>query len=374
MGEFMKFTWKGHTRAILMGLFLSLGGGACSSQQQQQEAELQLEQEMSQDGEQGQAEELDQEAAYQQGENSYDGEESEEALSQNQNSVGEGEYANAEGEEESYNTANNNELESLIVDEEASQEEAYNNGTEEELVSNNANLSEDLTANTDVSENELTANAEEAPMNEAPMNEAPMNEAAPADMAAPVAQAGEGLPEAGSKMSYVVQRGETLSTIAQNIYGNRDMWREMATLTGMENPNRIYPGDVVYYQLNDSTMAFATAYENVGKEEVTVQSGDTLASIARNIYGDEGQWKSIWRQNDQIDNPDRLEVGQVIYFVNSQEVMAQTELIKKAQKTVSVEKKEAEVEVSSEELETEVKAIESLTMLNKAVKADVNNA
>lgn len=367
----MKFTWKGHTRAILMGLFLSLAGGACSSQQQQQEAELQLEQEMVQQGEQGQAEELDQEAV-QQGEASYDGEESEEALSQNQNSVGEGEYANAETEEESYNTADNNELESLIVDDEAGQEElAYNDESENELATNNANSSDDLSANADFS-NELSANAEEAPMNEAPMNDAPVNEAAPVDtMEAPVAQSGEGLPEMGSKMSYVVQRGETLSTIAQNIYGNRDMWREMATLTGLENPNRIYPGDVVYYQLNDSTTSFAASYENATREEVTVQSGDTLASIARNIYGDEGQWKSVWRQNDQIDNPDKLEVGQVIYFVNLQEVMAQTEL-NRAQKAVSVEKKETEVSVL--ELEEEVKTLENLTMLDNAVLTEVTNA
>ena len=111
-----------------------------------------------------------------------------------------------------------------------------------------------------------------------------------------------------------------------------NMWQEMATLTGMENPNRIYPGDVVYYQLTDSSVAFATAYENVERAEVVVQSGDTLASISENVYGDAGQWKSVWRQNDQIDNPDRLEIGQVIYFVNMQEVMAQTEIIREQMK------------------------------------------
>ena len=131
-----------------------------------------------------------------------------------------------------------------------------------------------------------------------------------------------GLPEIGSKMSYIVQQGDTLGTIASLIYGNQDKWQEIQMLTGFENPNLIYPGDVVYYQLTAETQAFAAAYENTTKGEVTVSQGDTLSSLAQSIYGDYGQWKALWRANDSIDDPDRLIVGQTVYYVNYSSMMA----------------------------------------------------
>jgi nucleoid-associated protein YgaU len=42
----------------------------------------------------------------------------------------------------------------------------------------------------------------------------------------------------------------------------------------------------------------------------TVRRGDTLRSIARDQYGDEGRWLAIYRANqDRIDDPDALKVG-----------------------------------------------------------------
>lgn len=154
----------------------------------------------------------------------------------------------------------------------------------------------------------------------------PYDGAASSDyMAAAGAPAGN-LPEPGSKMHYIVQRGDTLANIAEKIYGDRELWREIQQLTGMENPHRIYPGEVVYYRLTEQSQAFAAAYENTPKGEIAVQAGDTLASLAQRIYGDPGEWQAVWRANDTIDNPDRLTVGQIVYFVNNSEVMAQQEL------------------------------------------------
>jgi nucleoid-associated protein YgaU len=45
----------------------------------------------------------------------------------------------------------------------------------------------------------------------------------------------------------------------------------------------------------------------------TVVAGDTLRSIAQQIYGDENQWQRIFDENrDQISNPDVISVGQVL--------------------------------------------------------------
>ena len=129
-----------------------------------------------------------------------------------------------------------------------------NEGDASELEENNAGLEEPLAEEAPI---------EEAPMEEAPMEEAPMEEAVAEGLEAVVGtQAAPGLPELGSKMSYIVQKGDSLVKIATRIYGNPTKWTEIANFTGLANPKLIYPGDVVYYQLTDQTLAFASAYES----------------------------------------------------------------------------------------------------------------
>ena len=126
--------------------------------------------------------------------------------------------------------------------------------------------------------------------------------------------AGVGLPEMGTKMHYVVESGDTLSGIAKKIFGTFDRYTELAEMTGIDNPERIYPGDVIYFQLTPETVAFATEYEARIREEVTVQPGDTLATIAERIYGNAEYWKSIWRENDGVQDPNNLEAGMILYY------------------------------------------------------------
>ncbi len=133
-----------------------------------------------------------------------------------------------------------------------------------------------------------------------------------------------GLPELGSKMSYIVQRGDTLAKIATKIYGEPSKWTEIADFTGIANPRLIYPGDVVYYQLTEQTRTFASAYESVTRSEVRVEQGDTLSTIASRVLGNPGNWKLIWRHNDTIANPDKLVAGSVLYYV-SPSVVASTD-------------------------------------------------
>lgn len=130
------------------------------------------------------------------------------------------------------------------------------------------------------------------------------------------------LPEAGAKMAYVVQQGDTLSKIAARIYGDKNRWRELADLTGVPNPSRIYPGDVIYYALDDSSKTFAQTYESLRRGVTTVQAGETLATISKRIFGKHRNWKSIWRQNDLIDDPDNLTPGTTIYYVTQDQLSA----------------------------------------------------
>lgn len=59
---------------------------------------------------------------------------------------------------------------------------------------------------------------------------------------------------------------------------------------------------------------FATQEQNAAAttsgKTYTVQAGDNMRKIARNMYGDEMQWKKIWEANkDKIPNPDVVRQG-----------------------------------------------------------------
>jgi nucleoid-associated protein YgaU len=180
-----------------------------------------------------------------------------------------------------------------------------------------------------------------APVNAVPA-EAPQAAAMAAPAAAPMADtsttsagglvgglagnpAGAGLPELGSKIPYIVRAGDTLAKISSKVYGSVQRWKEIATLTGLDDPNHIYPGDVVYFQLTAEAVGFAQAYLNVTRQEIVVQQGDTLATISKRAFGSPRFWKSIWRENDHITNPDQLVVGQTVFYVTEANMSAAVE-------------------------------------------------
>lgn len=145
-----------------------------------------------------------------------------------------------------------------------------------------------------------------------------------------VATAGSSLPEMGSRMTYIVKKGDTLGDIAQAIYSDKSRWRDLAAWSGFANPHLIFPGNVVYYQYTEKSAEFATRYEGQKKAEVVVQAGDTLSGIATNIYGDMSSWVLIWRYNGHIANPDKIKPGQIVYypergFLSASEVRASSE-------------------------------------------------
>ncbi len=179
---------------------------------------------------------------------------------------------------------------------------------------------------------------------------------APAAMGSPAAP---GLPEIGSKMVYIVQKGDTLAKIAQKIFGESNKWTEIANFTGIANPRLIYPGDVVYYQLTEKSMAFASAYEGMKRSEVQVSQGDTLASIAGRVLGNSSLWRMIWRQNDNISNPDRLTAGTTLFYIapagmaslernSSEDKVVVTQTKAQATKKMSAEKAPKVLEVASD--------------------------
>lgn len=291
----MRFKWRRRfvVTAFALGSMLPFAG--CSSQQQQASDEVAAEGQGQQE-EGGQQEEV---AENQQGGQSQGEETAQangEATVEENGSGGENVVSNeapaAEGE-----AGDGGDLQSMITE---------MNG------SNQAQPAGEETLAADAGASEVPAATTEA----APVAEAASAEAAPVAEAAPMeAPAVAGMPEMGSKMAYVVEAGDTLGKIATKIYGDQKRWRDIANLSGMENPNHIYPGDIVYYSLEDSSRNFAAAYESVRRAKEIVQDGDTLAAISQRVYGTSKAWRHIWRQNDNIDNPDVLTAGMVVYYV-----------------------------------------------------------
>lgn len=122
------------------------------------------------------------------------------------------------------------------------------------------------------------------------------------------------VPEDGARMAYMIQVGDTLASISQKIFGSTSGWRQLAEDNNVSNPNLIYAGDVLFYPLNGQSRKFAESYETASRATVTVKAGDSLSSIASRVYGSEGAWRTLWKENPKIQNPDQLTVGMVLTY------------------------------------------------------------
>lgn len=102
-------------------------------------------------------------------------------------------------------------------------------------------------------------------------------------------------PAPTQELSYTVQKGDTLSGIAAK-YGTT--YQELAQINGIQNPNLIYPGQVLV--IKAGAAASSSTY--------TVQKGDTLSGIAAK-YGTTYQKLA---QINGIQNPNLICPGQVL--------------------------------------------------------------
>jgi len=292
----MRFKWRRHfaVMAFAMGSMLPFAG--CSSQQQQATDEVAAE------GQQGGG---DEEQGGQQ-EASAEGQAGDETAAADGAPTNGASDATGGGE----NVASNNA---------ATSAEGSADGDLQEIITemngSGQNQAAAGSAPLDAASAPEAATAEAAPTGAASAAPTAAPEAAAAAAAAAAAPAVAGMPEQGSKMAYVVEAGDTLAKIAMKIYGDQKRWKDIANLSGMDNPNHIYPGDMVYYSLDDSSKNFASAYESIKRAKEVVREGDTLAAISQRVYGTSKAWRHIWRQNDKIDNPDVLSAGMTIYYV-----------------------------------------------------------
>ncbi|MBC23254.1 MAG: hypothetical protein CMJ32_04985 [Phycisphaerae bacterium] len=115
---------------------------------------------------------------------------------------------------------------------------------------------------------------------------------------------------------HVVQENQTLSSIAQEYYGDPLLWSVIARANPGINPNRLGIGQKLRIPprdkaVNDSPAPVGRRLPG-GSREYTVASGDNLSRIAQRFYGDATLWSRIWDANRKVlgDDPGNLKVGQ----------------------------------------------------------------
>lgn len=124
-----------------------------------------------------------------------------------------------------------------------------------------------------------------------------------------------------AKKTYVVQAGDTLSSIARKQYGDSRAWNAIIAANPGLNPNRLRVGATIQLPAQASgrnlsltatgndhaaTRSRATAQS----KSITVREGDTLYAIARREYGNGEQWDLIYKANKgRLRNPDQIPVG-----------------------------------------------------------------
>jgi len=114
-------------------------------------------------------------------------------------------------------------------------------------------------------------------------------------------------------MKYKVIEGDTLWSIAEEMYKNGYNWKDIATANGISDAGHIEKGQEL---LIPEAKALVQATGQVSsatteKREYTIVKGDSLWSIAQKQYNDPYKWVAVANAN-ALSNPDLIFAGNVI--------------------------------------------------------------
>ena len=120
---------------------------------------------------------------------------------------------------------------------------------------------------------------------------------------------------------YRVLPGEGLSQIAEKLYGDPDLWQEIAKANNISDPNVIEVGTML--KISKATASPVATASTAEKNEFgdfiqqpktyVVVRGDYLSRISTNVYGRADRGNDILEANrETIKNPSVLEEGMVL--------------------------------------------------------------
>ena len=114
--------------------------------------------------------------------------------------------------------------------------------------------------------------------------------------------------------TYTVRVGETLGEIASRELGSFKMWRDIASLNGIDDPASIMPGRTLRMPKQKQTQIVVKQESVVtasGKRTHKVTEGETFSSIADDYYDDPNKYLKIVQANPSVD-PTRLQIGTML--------------------------------------------------------------
>jgi nucleoid-associated protein YgaU len=128
-----------------------------------------------------------------------------------------------------------------------------------------------------------------------------------------------GLPEAdGRALQFVhhdVKRGESLTSICQEYFGDASLVKELAAYNELRDPNLLRAGMRLRIPKAAVLVRGGPPVEETAAQErtYTVRTGDVLSRIAQELLGSSRRWREVYEYNAEvIDDPDHLEVGTVL--------------------------------------------------------------
>lgn len=131
---------------------------------------------------------------------------------------------------------------------------------------------------------------------------------------------GAGTGAGAAKSEHTVASGETMSSIAEKHYGDRNKWQLIAKANPLVDPANMKIGTKLTIPAATATApntaapsapAPSAAGTVAGETTHTVAAGDTLISLSRSYYGKDGLWELIYDANRALigADPAALKVG-----------------------------------------------------------------
>jgi LysM repeat protein len=133
----------------------------------------------------------------------------------------------------------------------------------------------------------------------------------------------------GDTAVYVAQKGDTLMKIAFELYGNFRKWKDIYAMNQsvLTSPKALQPGMEIRYE-----KPYQPFERDTSGEKYQIKNGDTLAGIARNLYGRSEKWKKLARKNSAlVQDPDEIYAGFYLFYERTAEELAEAQRVQEAQ-------------------------------------------
>ncbi len=113
---------------------------------------------------------------------------------------------------------------------------------------------------------------------------------------------------------YIVRRGDTFESIAEEFLGDRSRWTQLARANPLVSPDRVTPGAMLRIPAVSSKPPEPQLPASIPRAaEYVVSRGDSLSRISQRVYGSARYTDALFAANrDRLASPDALRVGQVL--------------------------------------------------------------